>query len=317
MIIIPKEKPFLENLNTYYIDIPKFIEHCQGEIGTGGIYFSSNTIQGIIFFDKDTVINSILRIKGEESSGKNVVTEIIDLARKTNLNISVYFIDPARLYFFSHLTESEMIYKDLSSEFTDLEGLIKKMVSEKLTGYIEVTIGRGEKEAYLLFDRGIMIGGSYSWAGNDVNRSTENLNELIIQCREKGAYFNVAKLTLTVPKTKEPQETLPYKVDFIAVTEDLLNSTQELFLKQFGDKINFGMLLRKKFIEKSDKYPYLDPFAAEFTYKDNKVLYDGNSDPGEVLNGVFECLKEISQEIGILQTFQNEVSRRFEHYIKK
>ena len=54
MVIIPKEKPIIENLNIYYLDVRKLLEHYQGEVGSGGIYFEGHTAEGVIFFDKDS-----------------------------------------------------------------------------------------------------------------------------------------------------------------------------------------------------------------------------------------------------------------------
>jgi len=317
MIIIPKEEPFLENLNTYYVDISKLIEHCQGELGTGAIYLSGNMIQAIIFFDKDAIINGILRIKDEETFGKEVIKNIIDLAGNTNLNLTIYHIDPGRLYFFSHLSDSEILYKDLSSEFTDLEGLMRKMAAERLTGFIEVSIGRGEEEAYLLFDRGIMIGGSFSWAGNNLNRSTENLNELLLKCREKGAYFNVARLKIMETKVVKADTKVIPEADLIAKTEELLNMSQKLFNKELGKKLDFSVLLKRKFVEKSETYPYLDPFAGEFVYKDNKVSYEGDARPQVVFNAIYDCLKEIYEETGLSRIFHVEITPNFVQYVKK
>jgi len=52
MLIIPKEKPDIGNLNSYYLDIRKLIEHCQGELGSGAICFKGPGEEGAIFFDK-------------------------------------------------------------------------------------------------------------------------------------------------------------------------------------------------------------------------------------------------------------------------
>ena len=41
MIIVPKEEPAVENLNSYYLDIRKLIEHYQGEIGSACIHFEA------------------------------------------------------------------------------------------------------------------------------------------------------------------------------------------------------------------------------------------------------------------------------------
>ena len=57
MIIIPRGKQVKTDLNTYYLDMAKLIEHCQGELGTGSIYLKSPFAEGLIFFEEDTIIN--------------------------------------------------------------------------------------------------------------------------------------------------------------------------------------------------------------------------------------------------------------------
>lgn len=49
MIIIPKEKPAITNMNSYYLDMQKLIEHYQGELGAGVVYFKAPTMQCALF----------------------------------------------------------------------------------------------------------------------------------------------------------------------------------------------------------------------------------------------------------------------------
>ena len=69
MVIIPREKPVIENLNIYYLDIKKLLEHYQGEIGSGGAHFKSHAAEGAIFFDKDELLNAFFEEKGRNLSG--------------------------------------------------------------------------------------------------------------------------------------------------------------------------------------------------------------------------------------------------------
>jgi hypothetical protein len=40
-MLIPEEQPYLKGLNSYYIAIDRFVEHLQGEIGSGCLYCQS------------------------------------------------------------------------------------------------------------------------------------------------------------------------------------------------------------------------------------------------------------------------------------
>ena len=66
MVVVPKEKPVISDLNSYYVDISKLIEHYQGEIGSGGIYFKSAHAKCVIFFDKDQILNGFFQDKNGE-----------------------------------------------------------------------------------------------------------------------------------------------------------------------------------------------------------------------------------------------------------
>ena len=63
MVVIPRQQPVLENLNIYYLNVRKLLEHFQGEIGSGGVFFKSHTAEGVIFFDQNELLSGFLKIK--------------------------------------------------------------------------------------------------------------------------------------------------------------------------------------------------------------------------------------------------------------
>ena len=48
--------------------------------------------------------------------------------------------------------------------------------------------------------------------------------------------------------------------------------------------------MRRALVKKSNEYPILDPFAAEFRYKDGKIVFTGKTDIHELTRGLGECL---------------------------
>ena len=144
MIVLPREKPILANLNSYYVQIERLIEHFQGEVGCGGIHFHSLSSEGMLFFDKDEVLNGLFVQKSQEMMGTEAVDTLIKSAETTNYSLNVYILRSEDIYFWSTIPGAKRIYQNLTTEFTDLEGLIKKMTSENLTGFIDVLI-EGDK----------------------------------------------------------------------------------------------------------------------------------------------------------------------------
>jgi hypothetical protein len=70
---------------------------------------------------------------------------------------------------------------------------------------------------------------------------------------------------------------------------------------------DFATLLNRKFVEKAEKYPFLDPFAAEFKYADQKISFIGDTTDAEMLQGVLESIAEIAEEIGVQRQFKGNL----------
>jgi hypothetical protein len=198
MIVIPKEKPVLKNLNSYYLNLERLCEHFQGEIGSGCIHFRAKDTNGLVFFDKDEILNGIIQGKKGEKTGLKAAQALISLSANNNFLIDLYKIEPEGVYFWASIPSAQKIYNDLSTEFTDLKGLIKKMASEKLTGYIDVSIGNGEEGGILFFNNGASAGGSYSWSAGEKDDTLESQDLLIKKTKEFGGTFNVSRIPLPV-----------------------------------------------------------------------------------------------------------------------
>ena len=207
MIIIPKEKPVLENLNSYYLDIEKLLEHYQGELGSGGVHFRALSAEGVVFFDKDDLLNGFFRDAQGDFEGEAAIDHLIKAAGNNNFRISIYEIDADKVYFWANIPAAKVIYKNLSTEFTDLAGLVKKMSSERLTGHIDVSIGDGKEGGLIFLDHGKVIGGSYSWGKGGLNRSQKSVEALIRKTKEAGGVFHVSRIPSPGKKMeREPEE---------------------------------------------------------------------------------------------------------------
>jgi hypothetical protein len=319
VIAIPKEKPVIENLNSYYLDINKLLEHYQGEIGSGGVHFSSPSTEGAIFFDKDELLNGFFQDSEGKSEGKEAINRLTETAENNNYIISIYEIDADKVYFWANISAAEKIYKDLSAEFTDLEGLIRKMVSEKLTGHIDVSIGDGKESGLVFFDNGNVIGGSYSWDKGELSRSKEDWERLIRKTRESGGVFDVSRIPLTRQKMeselKEGDRESPSTV--LMMLEELLGVFERIIESGKDVQSGFTTILKKKFIEKADQFVFLDPFAAEFEYADHKIAFKGDATSDEVVQGLMACLKEIAHEYGIIDQVEDELGPWSKKYKKE
>jgi len=342
MIIIPREKPVIENLNSYYLHVQKLFEHFQGEFGSGGIHFKSSTVEGIIFFDENNLLSGSYSEKGRILNGRSAIQPLIETASNNNFAVEIYPIEADLIYFWANVPHAEELYKDLSSEFTELRGLIKKMTSEKLTGLIDVAIDNTAESGLIFFSSGNLIGTSCSWRNSTDSARKDGYTELLARCEKHGGTFNVKRISLSKlksePKSPSQQSGItlnvdgnegaprnaplestgsqPYRKkqpsrqtrfpDTLTLVQDLLNLFEKTVRDQKKLNCDFETVLRKKFIQKANTYDFLDPFAAEFEYKGGKVNFTGKAESSRLAHGIVECTRELAEELGVFENLKRK-----------
>jgi hypothetical protein len=226
----------------------------------------------------------------------------LEVAANHNFVVDIYEIDPEKIYFWSNMWAAEQVFGELSTEFTDLGGLIKKMASENLTGYIDVSLKNGAEGGLVFFNNGEVMGGSYSWSQGDFNHSKESLMRLVQKSKEMGGSIRVNRIS-SERKVLEarPQETHGQRApDLLAALEELLGMLDDEISSNRRIKGDFQTMLRRKFVEKAEQYDFLDPFADEFEYSSKGIRFSGTAAPEALAGGVVECVKELAEESGIL-----------------
>ncbi len=301
MVVIPRQQPVLENLNAYYLDIQKLLEHFQGEIGSGGIHFKSHASEGVIFFDQDQVLSGFLQDKHRTLTGPQAIERLFKAGEAYNFSVNVYQIGPEEVYYWAGIQTAEKIYKDLSTEFTDLAGLIKKMSTEKLTGYIDISIGNGEKSGFIFLINGKIRGGVCSWANGLPSPSSKHQELLVEKTKQLGGIFNVCQISLK----NIQNETIPFieKVDHaetaILMLEGLLNIFEKVVNQKTKRKADFQKLLKQNLVDLADRFAFLDPFAGEFDYSDQNITFSGQVNDQVLVQGVVEVVKKMAHDLGL------------------
>jgi hypothetical protein len=216
MIILPKEEPVVVNLNSYFLVIEKLVEHYQGEVGTGCIYFKAPSSEAAIFFDEANLINSYYYDKKLQLLGNEAFNQIINTSPVNNFSVSVFHILPERLYFWANQAYAEILYSDLNSEFTDIEGLIHKLEAGKHSGSIEIKLNKNSGGGILFLFNGLILGGVDEKGDGTLDRSVEFREKLFSSVQKFGAVFNVKKIQLNVPspvpniKSESPPEVVKH-----------------------------------------------------------------------------------------------------------
>jgi hypothetical protein len=309
----------MKNLNMYYLDIRKLIEHFQGEIGSGGVFFKSANAEGVIFFDTDEILNGYFRIKDKEILGYEAIDRFLETDSEYNFNIDVYRIPQEEVYFWSSLPSADKIYRDLSTEFTDLEGLIKKMGSEKLTGFIDISISNGGDGGLIFMSNGEIIGGSFSWGKDEEIPIKRNLEILISKLKDSGGVFQVSRIPLKNEQGggQAAENSVAPLAGTIKMLEELLGIFETLFASKKDKATDFNKALRQKFVEKAEKYAFLDPFAAEFEYADRTITFSGETTEQALAQGVVESVTELVEEHSLVPASKKYLASWTRKYEKR
>jgi hypothetical protein len=318
MVIAPKEKPVIENLNSYYLNIEKLLEHYQGEVGAGCVFFRASSVQGIIFFDHGEILNGCLQDPKEKITGAEAVERLMDEDSDHNFLVDIYQIPPEEVYFWSSMPSAEIVYDDLSTEFTDLQGLLRKLTAEKLTGFVNVTIGDGGQQGLVFISNGEIVGGSFSWGQGKSSSIKKDIAKLVEVSKASGGMFQVSRIPVA-GKDRSPADgpkAAPAS-GLLQMLEEFMGIFETLYASQKAKDADFNSLLRKKFVEKAEQYAFLDPFAAEFEYVDRKIRFTGEADELELIGGVITSVRELAQELGIDRQFNQHLSSWSEKYKKR
>jgi hypothetical protein len=319
MVVIPKQQPVLENLNAYYLNVRKLLEHFQGEIGSGGIHFKSHASEGVIFFDQDQLLGGVLKDKKSILSGHEAIERLLETEQEYNFNVDIYQIGPEEVYYWAGIQTAEKIYQDLSTEFTDLEGLIKKMSSEKLTGYIEISIGKGEQSGLIFMINGKIKGGSSSRGNGMPSPSSEHHDLLVEKTKQLGGTFNVCRIRLKNIQndTTSVIEKDDHSETAILMIEALLSIFETVVVEHTKKKINFQKLLKQNLVQHADRFAFLDPFAGEFEYSEQKITFSGQVSSRLLVEGIVEVVKKMAHDLGLFSALLQNLELWSQEYAEE
>lgn len=310
MFVFPEDKPVIRGIHSVYVDMPRLIQHYQQEVPSGCIRFQGQKAKGLLFFKNQSMIDGLFKQDDQLISGPKAVNNLLQACADTQFSIDVLEITPEQMPFWAGVQAAEAIHSNLSTEFTDLKKLLKKLSGEKLTGYIEVRIDEKDETGRIFLIGGKFIGGTYSWTHHRLSRSKEGLEKLVGQTKTAEGLFTVYKVVKSDPSDQsEPQEPKPAQSEAgLKALETLMQTAESIVADDKKAKRDFQTLIKKKFVQFVDKYAFLDPFAAEFDYRNGKITYSGTADEKSLAIGVLASLQSVMDDCGLSQPFLEKLS---------
>ncbi len=320
-MIIPKEKPYMDGLNSYYLITDQFVEHLQGEIGTGCIYFKSSTREILVYFDEMDIICGVTQKSGERAQVAMSLKPVFKALKQRNYLVKVFHLDPHAIFYWAQLPPFKRAKTDLDSSDLSLNDLVGRLKKKKSSCFVDVQYGGADKSCILFFHQGDFIGGSYSWGAGGLNPSKIEFESLLQTTIEEKTVFAIGHFTedRSIPVAEEVAKEM--KTPELAVEDQVFITNLPTILEEFLSlyfnivkkkaKVDPVSLMRQRIVVRADDYPFLDPFNPPFDYTNGVFIFTGTDKAfGEnTARAIIECSWDVIFDLRLEKKFRASLSK--------
>jgi len=306
-MIFPKGKVKHQDLMTSYTDLPALLSTLKSEGFSGTIEIEFPENKGVIFIDTGEVINAEAEVGVDlkRMIGPEAVQYLLALSNQNDGVLNIYQLLPEQVAIVASNLQHEILFKELSTDFTRFDRLLLKLREEQHYGFIEVFTKNHEATGILFLQEGEpteMFTTSESGPSVFGRKSIQTFVENAVK---EGAILNVYR---TLGKISEEETKEEGKGETIARgrgedLKELLLIFQEVLSKMenwvdgISQKGKFLGVFKKSLLEKSDQYPFLDPFTSEFEYREGTIQFTADAVEKELAQGILECLRSTLSQL--------------------
>lgn len=295
-MMFPKDRTVYANLNTSFTDFDELLLDLRGKRITGYVVVSFKEYDGVLFIDAGETIAALEQRGEARSTGDTAAAEVTARAREKGGAINVYTLAPEILRLLVRVIDAEPLYRDLTSSFTSLERLIAKLEEDRLNGYLEVTLNDARGGSVIFFEGGRVVECVFS-AENQNLTGPEVVSTVIHATGSIGASFNVYRAPQPAPVAVgiaaadgEGGDAAPPRVDPLTVWSEIIAAVESV-VDGLSKPGRFALTFKEVLVGRASTYPFLDPFAAEFEYREGTVTFDG-AVPNDFNKGLGDCLSD-------------------------
>ena len=315
-MLIPKEKPFLTGLNSYYLYIDKFIEHLQGEIGSGCFYCRSADQEMLVYFDEQEIIRNIIQKNGEQAQDvQNLASVTQSLVRK-NFLVTIYYLDPTSIFYWGQIPSFQRVKAKLQTTDISLPDLFFRLRQKKFSGFIDVNLQGHDDGGILFLHQGERKGGSYSWGTGGLSPSDDDYNRLLGLLQSNVATYGIAQFnaeSVIMPESSlNNSSTVGEKREYFSNLETALKEFIELYIQVVRKKIKTSPIvhLKQEFVNNLDEYSVLNPFKKFYELNDDGAIKFADNAPREEISAaIVDCTWKVVED--------NKLQKKFRAAIKK
>ncbi len=307
-MILPRGDVLHRNLSTAYTDFTALLATLKTGDFSGLIEIEFPGNKGIIFVDSGEIINAEARFENDSKRviGQQAVEAVLTLSHRKDGMINVHRLAPERVAIVANNLQYEILFKGLSTDFTRLDKLLLKLREDKHNGFIEV-LTKGEQAMGVLFlDGGEPVEMFTTPESGPSVFGRKSIPIFVESAIKQGAILDVYKSKGNILKkerkgaeeTKETKETREKKAvgpredlrELLPILGEIISRAEKLVDGSSRRKGLFHKIFRESLIEKSEEFPFLDPFAGEFEYREGTIQFSGEIGARDFTTGIVEGL---------------------------
>jgi hypothetical protein len=205
-------------------------------------------------------------------------------------------LTPERVAVVVNHLQYEIVFKGLSMDYIRLDRFLLRLEKDKHTGFIEILAKEGQAAAFFYFEGGDLIEMFTASESGPSLFGQKSMMNFLENAVKEGAILNVYKSqgkTLKEEKKASALEGAKSSEDrkkLILILQELLFKTEKT-VDEISQKGKFIEIFKKSLIEKSNEFPFLDPFAGEFKYREGEILFESDAGDKNFAKGLMESLR--------------------------
>ena len=320
-MMFPKDRTLYANLNTSFTSFEALIADLKERKLTGYVEVTAPEYAGTLLLSEGELVNAQEVTGGRTIAGPAAARGVLERAGQKDGTINVFTAFPDVVLLIHRLMDSRPLYRDLTSAFTSLDRLIAKLRQDRLTGYVEVHVDGAPATGIIYLAGGEPVESVFSSASEAMINGQEALNAIVQAVNTSGGTFNVfveagQQQVAGVPPQAPAQE--GYRAELIAFWEEVISRVEETAdgLSKPG---RFVLAFKEVLVSRAVTYPFLDPFAAEFSYAGGRITFE-HPLPDDFSKALGDCLSDTVAKLAFQlkrADFEQKVRSRLEGLSEK
>lgn len=284
--MIPEFEPYHSNLQSVFLRFDKYLQVLQQEFFNGYIDLDFGDKKcAVLLVDGDP--QAILLCLPETSVPKSLTPGKLKELMTDDSFINSYKCSPGFVEFLTRTPTAKLIYDNLTSDKISPGKLIEKCKVGSFSGTIEANTEKKSQKSYLYFDKGNIIGGlNIDFNDNKFTATPEDENVHKILEKSSANLYEFARQSSTVNDVSGARDSL------IQCYEQIFKMLEENAVGQ-----DFSSLWRINARKLSEKYSFLDPFVAEFSYENQKIDLWEEVDAKQAARGMDELCEILAKSL--------------------